>query len=64
LVPGPIDGDTLQALAKIRVGRVRVGREAPDDVRVDLVKEELGMFCWILKLKGTGAGNGREGGNE
>ena len=44
MVPRPIDGDALQALAEIRVGRVRVGHEAPDDVRVDLVKEELGML--------------------
>jgi hypothetical protein len=44
VVPRSIDGDTLQALAKIRVRRVRVGHVAPDDVRVDLVEKELGMF--------------------
>ena len=42
-VPHAICGNTLQALAKVRVKRVCVGHEAADGVCVDLVGEELCM---------------------
>ena len=37
VVTRAVDRDTLQAMAKVRIGRVRVGHEAADDARVDLV---------------------------
>ena len=48
LVSRPIDGDTLHALSKFWVGRVRVGYKAPDDVRVGLVKELPCKFLCII----------------
>ena len=38
VVPRAIDGNALHALAKVRVGGVRVGHEAADGVCVDLVE--------------------------
>lgn len=43
VVPCSVDGDALHALAKVRVGRVCVGHEATDVVRVRLVLEEPHM---------------------
>ena len=56
MIPRPIDGNTLQTLAKIRIRRVRVRQETTDGVRMDLVEEKLGMVWCIIKLEGSGAG--------
>ena len=59
VVPRAIDGDALQALAKVWVGRVRVGQEAADGVCVDLVEEEPRMQRRIVEFESGRAIRGR-----
>ena len=57
--PRAVDGDALQALAKVWVGRVRAGHEAADDICVDLVEEETRVQRGIVELEGASAVEGR-----
>lgn len=63
VVTRAVDRDTLQAIAKVRIGRVRVGQEAADVARVDLVYEEAGMQLRIVEFEGRGAVGGSGGGD-
>ena len=61
VVPRAVDGDALQTLAKVWVGRVRVGHEAADSVCVDLVEEEPRMQQRIVEFESGRAVEGRGG---
>ena len=53
-VPRTIYRCTLETLAKVRIRRGGVRREARYDVRLHLLEEEIGMFGSVLNLEGPG----------
>jgi len=51
-------------LPKVWVGRVCVGHEATNGLCMDSVEEEPHMQWWIVEFEGSGAVEGRGGGDE
>jgi hypothetical protein len=49
-----VDGGALDALAKVRVGRIGAGHETADHVRVHLVEEELRVQGRVVELERAG----------